>query len=109
MGLAERVPVSGRAVARPGALGSSQAEGRLPSRRHADPRADALVVRLEDGVPLEGALRAFKRKVRAAGLLQDLRRREAFMTRGARRRAKQGKARARARKANSSASSSRIL
>ena len=86
MARAERVP------------GPDRAQGQSPYRRQTDPRRDALIVTLAEGLPLEMALKRLKRAVIASGLFKELHRRGAFVPRASARRVKSLKARRRARR-----------
>ena len=55
-------------------------------------------VRLQEGEPLENALRRFKRKVQAEDIIRDVKRHSFYLKPGERRRVKQALARKRARK-----------
>jgi small subunit ribosomal protein S21 len=55
-------------------------------------------VRLQEGEPLENALRRFKRKVQTEEIIKDVKRHSYYLKPGERRRVKQALARKRARK-----------
>jgi small subunit ribosomal protein S21 len=55
-------------------------------------------VRLQEGEPLENALRRFKRKVQTEEIIKDVKRHSFYLKPGERRRLKQALARKRARK-----------
>jgi small subunit ribosomal protein S21 len=55
-------------------------------------------VRLQEGEPLENALRRFKRKVQAEDIIKDVKRHSYYLKPGERRRVKQALARKRAKK-----------
>jgi len=55
-------------------------------------------VRLQEGEPLENALRRFKRKVQAEDIIKEVKRHSYYLKPGERRRVKQALARKRARK-----------
>ncbi|HEY6349779.1 MAG TPA: 30S ribosomal protein S21 [Candidatus Angelobacter sp.] len=55
-------------------------------------------VRLQEGEPLENALRRFKRKVQTEEIIKDVKRHSYYLKPGERRRLKQALARKRARK-----------
>ena len=55
-------------------------------------------VRLQEGEPLENALRRFKRKVQAEDIIRDVKRHSYYLKPGEKRRVKQALARKRARK-----------
>ena len=55
-------------------------------------------VRLQEGEPLENALRRFKRKVQAEDIIKDVKRHSYYLKPGERKRVKQAQARKRARK-----------
>ena len=57
-------------------------------------------VRLQEGEPLENALRRFKRKVQAEDIIKEVKRHSYYLKPGERRRVKQALARKRARKKN---------
>lgn len=64
-------------------------------------------VRLQEGEPLENALRRFKRKVQAEDIIKEVKRHSYYLKPGERRRVKQALARKRARKKNRADRSSR--
>ena len=55
-------------------------------------------VRLQEGEPLENALRRFKRKVQAEDIIKNVKRHSYYLKPGERRRVKQARARKRAKK-----------
>ena len=55
-------------------------------------------VRLQEGEPLENALRRFKRKVQAEDIIKEVKRHSYYLKPGEKRRAKQALARKRAKK-----------
>jgi len=55
-------------------------------------------VRLQEGEPLDNALRRFKRKVQAEDIIRDVKRHSYYLKPGEKRRAKQALARKRAKK-----------
>lgn len=57
-------------------------------------------VRLQEGEPLENALRRFKRKVQTEDIIKEVKRHSYYLKPGERRRLKQALARKRARKKN---------
>lgn len=57
-------------------------------------------VRVQEGEPLENAMRRFKRKVQAEDIIKDVKRHSFYLKPGERRRVKQALARKRARKKN---------
>lgn len=57
-------------------------------------------IRLQEGEPLENALRRFKRKVQAEDIIKEVKRHSYYLKPGERRRLKQALARKRARKKN---------
>ena len=57
-------------------------------------------VRLQEGEPLENALRRFKRKVQTEDIIKEVKRHSYYLKPGERRRVKQALARKRARKKN---------
>ena len=57
-------------------------------------------VRIQEGEPLENAMRRFKRKVQAEDIIKDVKRHSFYLKPGERRRVKQALARKRARKKN---------
>jgi small subunit ribosomal protein S21 len=57
-------------------------------------------IRLQEGEPLENALRRFKRKVQAEDIIKEVKRHSYYLKPGERRRVKQALARKRARKKN---------
>ena len=64
-------------------------------------------VRLQEGEPLENALRRFKRKVQTEDIIKDVKRHSYYLKPGERRRLKQALARKRARKKGRKEQSSR--
>jgi small subunit ribosomal protein S21 len=57
-------------------------------------------VRLQEGEPLENALRRFKRKVQTEDIIKEVKRHSFYLKPGAKKRVKQALARKRARKKN---------